>query len=84
MLGKYLGPILGLGEDVPIYVNLAAIVLGFALIVLYRSISNAFTGKRPPIFEEFPFIGGFMGFVKDPVDLARRGYEACGEVRFPA
>jgi hypothetical protein len=81
MLGKVLGPLLGLGEEAPAYVSVAAVLFAVALLFLHRVIANACPGKRPPIFEEIPFIGGLIGFLKGPIDLARRGYDACGEVR---
>jgi myosin-crossreactive antigen len=67
--------------DMPFHIWTAGIVLLVAALALIRAISNRFQGTKPPIFEEFPFIGGLMGFIKSPVDLARRGYIAMGEVR---
>ena len=69
------------GPAVPAYVWLAVIVLVLALLVLIRAVQNKFPGKKPPVFEEIPFIGGIMGFVQSPISLARRGYDALGEVR---
>jgi hypothetical protein len=68
---------------VPAYVYVFWIMLGLAVVVLIRAVLNKFPGKRPPIFEEIPFLGGIIGFVQSPIDLGRRGYDALGEVRWP-
>lgn len=67
--------------DKPWYVYFSFVALGLAMIIFARAVSNKFPGKQPPIFEEIPFIGGIMGFVKNPIDLGKRGYSAVGEVR---
>jgi hypothetical protein len=78
---------LSFGPDVPAYVWAAGIVLALTLLILARSVSNRFHGARPPVFEEIPFLGGIWGFINSPIGLARRGYDALGEVcasAFPA
>lgn len=65
----------------PWYVYCSFAALAIAAMVLVRAISNRLPGKRPPIFEEIPFIGGLVGFIKSPIELGMRGYDAVGEVR---
>ena len=69
------------GPDTPAYVYAAGILLALALLLLVRAVVNKFPGKKPPIFEEIPLIGGLVGFMQSPVGLARRGYDALGEAR---
>ena len=68
------------GPDVPPYVYLLGLAFALTLVIFLRAVSNKWTGKRPPIFEEIPFVGGIIGFVQSPIALARRGFEALGEV----
>jgi hypothetical protein len=67
----------------PWYVYIAGVALLLSLAVLLRAILNKFPGNRPPIYEEIPFIGGLVGFIKSPIELASRGYRAVGEVLVP-
>lgn len=67
--------------DKPWYVYCSFAALAAAAIVLVRAILNRLPGKKPPIFEEIPFIGGLVGFIKSPIELGKRGHDAVGEVR---
>ena len=59
----------------------AGLLLAAAAVVLLRALLHRLPSNRPPIFEEIPFIGGILGFIDSPIKLARRGYDALGEVR---
>ena len=65
---------------VPWYTYLAGFLLLIALAVLLRAALHKFPGNRPPIYEEIPFVGGIVGFIRSPIQLATRGYKAVGEV----
>lgn len=64
----------------PVHVWAAGALVVIAVVVLLRALVNKLPSKRPPIFEEVPFIGGLLGFIDSPIKLARRGYDALGEV----
>jgi hypothetical protein len=66
--------------SLPWYVYLAGVGLLISLIVLLRAVLHKFPGNRPPVYEEIPFIGGVIGFIRSPIQLATRGYKAVGEV----
>jgi sterol 14alpha-demethylase len=69
--------------SLPWYAFLAGLGLLFSLAVLLRAVLHKFPGNRPPVYEEIPFIGGLIGFVRSPIELATRGYKAVGEVSSP-
>lgn len=66
--------------SLPWYAYLAGFGLVVALVVLVRAVLHKFPGNRPPVYEEIPFIGGLVGFIRSPIQLATRGYKAVGEV----
>lgn len=37
---------------------------GIATVALLRLLFNAFPGKKPPVFEGVPFVGGIIKFTK--------------------
>lgn len=80
MLGRFIGPALGLGTNPPVYVTAAAVLLFITLVLVARMVVNAFPGNKPPILESIPFIGGLLGFLDSPLKLARHGFEKYGEV----
>lgn len=76
-----MGSALSAAPDVPLHVYLLGIAFVLAAAILLRAVLNKWTGRKPPIFEEIPFVGGIAGFIKSPIALAQRGYDALGEVR---
>jgi sterol 14alpha-demethylase len=67
-------------SSLPWYAYLAGLGLMLSLAVLLRAVLHKFPGSRPPVYEEIPFIGGLIGFIRSPIELATRGYKAVGEV----
>lgn len=70
-----------LGQPISVaqFLPAAALILAASLIV-GRVLLNAFPGKRPPVFEGIPFIGGLLKFSKGPYKLMEAGYAKHGEV----
>lgn len=66
--------------SLPWYAYVAGFVLVLSLAVLLRAVLHKFPGQRPPVYEEMPFVGGLVGFIRSPIQLATRGYNAVGEV----
>lgn len=61
-------------------VVIALAIAAVALLVLTRVASNRMPGRRPPVFEDVPFVGGLLGFLKGPIGVAEEGYRRFGEV----
>mmetsp|Transcript_6366 Transcript_6366/g.14126 ORF Transcript_6366/g.14126 Transcript_6366/m.14126 type:complete len:494 (+) Transcript_6366:74-1555(+) len=65
------------------FVQLAVVSAVFAVSVavigrvLFNTVLN---GKRPPVFEGIPFVGGLLKFAKGPWGLLTDGYKKHGEV----
>ena len=56
-------PLLGGGPPSPAVVGLAMLAVAAALLIT-RVLSNAFPGRKPPIVEGVPFVGGLLKFAK--------------------
>jgi len=67
--------------QLPFPTLLALVALGTAaLAVALRILSNTFTGRKPPVDEGIPFVGGLMKFSKGPWELMNEIYAKHGEV----
>ena len=64
----------------PCYVYCSVAALAVAVMIFARAVANKFPGRKPPVFEEIPFIGGLLGFISSPIELGKRGHQAVGEV----
>eukprot|EP01023_Acetabularia_acetabulum_P044970 TRINITY_DN4543_c2_g2_i4.p1 TRINITY_DN4543_c2_g2~~TRINITY_DN4543_c2_g2_i4.p1 ORF type:complete len:487 (-),score=100.37 TRINITY_DN4543_c2_g2_i4:612-2072(-) len=62
-----------------VFVSLC-VVLGALFLIVLRYVQNTLVGKRPPIFEDIPYIGGMLQFAKGPLPLFTEGYARFGEV----
>jgi sterol 14-demethylase len=51
-----------------------------ATLVFLRLISNTFTGRKPPVSEGIPLIGGLLKFSRGPWELMQEIYAKHGEV----
>ncbi|GLI64117.1 hypothetical protein VaNZ11_007292 [Volvox africanus] len=65
--------------SIPQLVLGASTVLLLALVV-GRLLFNKFPGKRPPVYEGIPYVGGLIKFSKGPWKLLHDGYAKFGEV----
>ncbi|KXZ44315.1 hypothetical protein GPECTOR_69g408 [Gonium pectorale] len=52
----------------------------FLALMVGRLLFNNLPGKRPPVFEGIPYIGGLIKFAKGPWNLLEEGYAKHGEV----
>ncbi|GFR40145.1 hypothetical protein Agub_g701 [Astrephomene gubernaculifera] len=52
----------------------------FLTLVVGRLLFNGIPGKRPPVFEGIPYVGGLLKFAKGPWKLLHEGYAKYGEV----
>ncbi|KAG2500972.1 hypothetical protein HYH03_000794 [Edaphochlamys debaryana] len=69
------------GSLSPPMLALAGSAVLFLALVVGRLLYTTFPpGKRPPIMEGIPFVGGLIKFARGPWKLLEEGYGTCGEV----
>jgi sterol 14-demethylase len=69
-------------QDLPLTILLpAAFIIVAATVIVGRLLQNSLlNGKRPPVFEGLPIVGGILKFVVDkPMKLMTDGYAKHGE-----
>lgn len=64
----------------PVTVVATSVLTLLATLVFLRLISNTFTGRKPPVSEGIPLIGGLLKFSRGPWELMHEIYAKHGEV----